>query len=338
MPLSRARSRSILVAAVLGSSILSARADVPVPSCTGHNSAAAATARAEGLRHYRASKREGPSDAEMATALGFFEAACAAGDDSALELRAYALAGVERFVEAAQTLDVFLAAHPADTLPEGTKARVAQQQPEILARVASLSVDTPTPGAKVVVNHQPAGVTPLAHLRLAPGRYDVEVTIDGASPITRSLDLAAGERSESFGASSPTASPEPTAAQTSNLEPEAPRKGLRPFIIGAAAGGGVLLLGGIAGVIWANERSNTYNDAKCGGTTKPGCAGTLSQYNAARDIEIVGFVGAGLAAAATGVLLLLDTRSQPTTHAPAIGMGTWTCSVPGLSVSCGTRF
>ena len=100
-------------------------ADVPVPACKGHSPKDAATAKAEGIEHYRASKREGRDDAEMAAALSFFEAACAAGDDSALELRAYALAGIAaRFVEAAQTLDAFLEAHPLECSSRDTRAAV----------------------------------------------------------------------------------------------------------------------------------------------------------------------------------------------------------------------
>jgi hypothetical protein len=335
VPLSRVLRRSLRAAIASIAMALSspASADTPVPTCKGHNPAAAASARAEGLRHYRASKREGPGDAEMATALGFFEAACAAGDDTALELRAYALAGVERFVEAAQTLDVFLATHPVDTLPPATQARVAQQQPEILARIASLAVQTPDPGARVNVNHQPAGVTPIRHLRLLPGRYDVEVIIEGAAPVTRALDLAAGEHTETFGPAS--AAAEVKAATAQNASPEPPRKTLRPWVIGTASGAAVMLAGGIAGVIWANDRSNTYNDAKCAGTAKAGCPGTLSQYYDARDIEIVGFVGAGLATLAAGVLFYLDSRSAPAPRASAIG---WSCSLPGAAISCGAIF
>jgi hypothetical protein len=315
-----------------------ALADAPIPACSGTQPAAAAKARAEGLRHYRKSKRQGQTDAEMATALSFFDAACAAGDETALELRAYALAGVERFVEAAQTLDAFLAAHPLSSLSEETRARVAAQQPQILVRVASLSVVTPSPGAAVLINHRSVGKTPLAHVRLAPGRYDLEVTVEGAEPITRSLDLAAGDRAESFEPPAPPATV--PMAQASDLPPAAPASpassaDLKPWWIGTAIATGVLAAAGVGGAAWASERASTYNGAHCADTSAAGCSSTLSQYNGARGIEIGGFIGAGVAAVATGVLVFLDTRSR---NASKAGQGALRCAVPGAGVVCAATF
>ncbi len=330
------RTTGVAVALLLASTG-AAWADAPVPACKGHDPAAAATSKAEGVKHYRASKREGRDDAEMATALGFFEAACAAGDDTALELRAYALAAVERFVEAAQTLDVFLAAHPIDGLPAATRDRVQAQQPEILARVASLTVETPAPGAHVAVNHQPAGVTPLAHLRLAPGRYDIEVTPDGEPAVTRSLDLAAGEHTESF------APPKVEVAAPAPPPPPPPSSSggfLTPPVLGAAIGGGALLVTGITGAIWASERVSVYNAAKCdGSSTHAGCSGALSQYYAGRDLEIIGFVGAGLGAAGAGVLYYLGQQKQGSSHgATTPSPRAVSCSFLGTGASCSGTF
>jgi len=334
------------VAILLAVSLLAvtrAFADTPVPACRGHNPAGAASARAEGLKHYRLSRREGPSDAEMATALGFFEASCAAGDDGALELRAYALAGVERFVEAAQSLDAFLVLHPLDTLAPDVRARVAGQQPQILARVATLTVRAASGGARVLVNHQPVGTTPLLFLRLAPGRYDVEVMSDGSAPQVRSFDLAVGEHTESFPSASAAIQP---ATSTVGVMPEphhsssaaeTPPSQLRPWVIGSAVGGGVFLAAGIAGTAWANERSNTYNAANCGSTAAAGCSGTLSQYNAAHDLEVAGFVGAGLGLVASGVLFYVD-RQKPHTAPVSLGLGLLRCTVPGAAVVCRATF
>ena len=331
--------QSVTVVAVLAWAA-PALADAPVPSCVGHKPAAAATARAEGLRHYRLSKREGPTDAEMATALGFFEAACAAGDDTVLELRAYALAGVERFVEAAETLDAFLAAHPLETLSEETRTRVASQKPQILARVASLSVETPSPGATVTVNHRVVGTTPLRPLRLAPGRYDVEVTAEGVGPTTRSLDLSAGEHTESF-APAPTAPPATTATLAATHAPssssESSQASLMPWAIGTGVAAVVLIGAGIGGVAWANERSNTYNAVNCANTNATGCSSTLSQYHAARGIEIGGFVGAGAAAVASGLLFYLDHQRAQVAKS-GVSAGPVSCTIPGPGVVCSGVF
>jgi hypothetical protein len=327
------------VAAIICATPSQARADAAIPSCRGHNPKAAAAARAEGLRHYRASKREGHDDAEMTSALGFFDAACAAGDDGALELRAYALAGVERFVEAAQTLDAFLVGHPLDTLPAETRARIAAQQPAILSRVASLSIETDIPGANVSINHQPAGVTPLHAVRLAPGRYDVEVSGEGIGTITRSLDLAPGDRTERIAPGAPiadaTAPPAPGPGVAKPGSGPA-RSSLKPLAIGAAAGGGVLLLGGIAGAIWQHERISYYDSNNCVAESKAGCSSTLSQSHDARGIEVAGFVGAGALAAASAVLFYLDHKRSE--RAGGVGWRTVSCTIPGAGVSCLARF
>jgi hypothetical protein len=317
-----------------------ALADAPVPTCSGHKPAAAATARAEGLRHYRLSKREGPTDAEMATALGFFEAACAAGDDTALELRAYALAGVERFVEAAQTLDAFLATHPVESLSEDTRARVAAQQPEILSRVASLTVETASPGASVTINHRVVGTTPLRQLRLAPGRYDLEVTADGLGTKTRSVDLAAGEHTESFipPAPAPVAKPAvATDAHAASASSDSSPASLAPWALGTGIGAVVLLGAGVGGAVWANERSNTYNNANCATTNAAGCSSTLSQYHAGRGLEVAGFIGGGLAAVASGILFYLD-RQRAHASSSGIGVGPVSCTVPGAGLVCAGTF
>src|SRR5581483_757575 len=124
-------------------------------------------------------------------------AACAAGDDTALELRAYALAGLERYVEAAKSLDAFLAAPPIDTLPDDVKDRVEAQAPEILRHVASVSVTSKPDGARVSINHRPIGTTPIKDIRLAAGTYDFEVVSDAGTQ-KRTATLVDGMNEESF--------------------------------------------------------------------------------------------------------------------------------------------
>jgi hypothetical protein len=336
--------RSTLLTAVLLVSwtlAAPALADTPVPLCNGHNPAVAATAKAEGLRHYRASKREGPGDPEMATALGFLDASCAAGDDTALELRAYTLAAVERFVEAAKTLDAFLAAHPLDTLPPATRERLAAQQPAILTRVASLSVESPTAGAQVFINHQLAGLTPLHSVRLAPGRYDIEVAVEGGAPMARTVDLAAGERTETFTSPVAFVPVDAKAARTAPRE-QAPARSptqpsLRPWAVGTGIGALVLLVGGGAGAIWANERSSLYDTNNCATVPKVGCSTALSEYHAAQGIEVAGFVGGGLAAVASGLLFYLDRGQRSASPLPA-SAGSVSCRIPGMAVACIVRF
>jgi len=333
LPLTR-HAASVAVLAVWTFAAAPGRADATVPACRGHNPAAAAAARTEGLKHYRASKREGHDDAEMTAALGFFDAACAAGDDKALELRAYALAGVERFIEAAETLDAFLAAHPLESLPADTRARLASQQPAILSRVASLTVETDAPGAKVTINHEAAGVTPLHSVRLRPGRYDLEVSGEGIGTISRSLDLVPGDRTERFtpGAPPPTGAPATAPHETvRHDEPAINRPSLHGWAVGTAVGAGVLLLGGVAGAIWSEERTSYYDSNGCATLNKAGCSSTLTQAHAATGIAVAGFVGAGVGAIAAGVLFY---RDRGRAHAPPAALGAVSCSPTGAGFAC----
>ena len=136
---------------------------VPPPHCDGTDKAAAEHQKSEGIAHYRRAKAgQGDVATEFTTALASFDAACAAGDDTALELRGYALAGLERWVEALESLDAFLAAHPLLTLSDDIKGRVSAQLDELSTRTATLNVDTkPQHGVRVLVIHREMGATPI---------------------------------------------------------------------------------------------------------------------------------------------------------------------------------
>jgi hypothetical protein len=299
-------------------------ADEPLPKCEGKDKSAAQHARSNGLQHYRASRRSGAGDPEMTSALGFFDAACAAGDDTALELRAYALAGLDRYVEAAKSLDAFLASHPLDTLPDDVKARVEAQAPEILRHVASLTVTSKPDGAKVTLNHRALGTTPLKDVRLAPGTYDIEVQSDAGTQ-KRTTELAEGKHDEAFDFSpktdeTPPPPPPPPAK-------EKPKSSLMPLVITT----GVLAVGaaavGVIGGVWSSGSASSYNDKMCGLRMKPaGCDGILSDVNTGFTLEVLGFIGAGVFGAATAVLFVMEaTKGKPKTEglrcAPTLGGG-----------------
>jgi hypothetical protein len=270
----------------------------------------------------------------MTSALAFFDAACAAGDDTVLELRAYALAGVARYVEAAETLDAFLSAHPLAGLPPDIQARVGAQEPEILARVASLSVDSDPPGAQVSVNHRAIGTAPVIHLRLEPGRYDISADAGEGHTQDRTVDLPAGESHQSFQFGPPKPGPEAAAAPAPS---EAAHSSLHPWAIGTTTAAGAFLLVGIGGAIWSNERSSVYNTANCDGSDRTGCNTTLSQFHTGRDLEIAGFVVGGLAAVAGGTLFYMDAQ-RGAQHAPPTSLGSLSCGLGLKSAQCKLTF
>lgn len=296
--------KGFLIACALAIPIPSTAFADDVPKCEGKDKPAAQHSRALGLQHYRASKRSGQGDPEMTSALGFFDAACASGDDTALELRAYALAGLERFVEAAKSLDAFLVAHPLDTLPDDVKDRVEAQAPEILRHVASLSVTSTPDGARVTLNHRALGTTPLKNARLPPGTYDLEVTTEGGTE-KRTVELNEGNHDVVFDLTkkAPIDQPPPPPPP----KKESTKSSLMPLVIvGAgltAAAAGV----GVAGALWSSGSASSYNDKMCGLKMAPAdCASLLSNANTGFTMEVLGFIGAGAFAAGTVVLFLVD--------------------------------
>jgi TonB family protein len=62
----------------------------------------------------------------------------------------------------------------------------------VLPQVATLEVETAPPGAAVVVNGTPRGLSPLALPQLPPGDHTVRVTHEGYAPAELSLELRAG--------------------------------------------------------------------------------------------------------------------------------------------------
>jgi hypothetical protein len=165
-----------------------------VPRCSGTDTATQARSRAEGLRRYRtAIARDPVNRVEMAAALEAFEAQCLAGDINALEMRAYALAGLGRYVDAAESLDAFLEARPLHTLDEATRERVATQFAVIQTRIATLSLEGTVADSSVMVNGRGYGALPRANIRLEPGEIAVQVFAPSIGAVRRVFTMRPGE-------------------------------------------------------------------------------------------------------------------------------------------------
>jgi hypothetical protein len=76
----------------------------------------------------------------------------------------------------------------------------------------------------------------------------------------------------------------------------------------------------------------------CDGTSRSGCASTLSQYNSARDVEIAGLVVGGAAAVASGVLFYMVYGREPSHNVTPVGVSLPVCGFAGTSVGCVGRF
>jgi len=327
---------SLILIAVAIAPAAHAQVAAPVPNCSAQkNPSAAEAAKRDGLKYYRKSKanNEPPGGPDMSAALSFFEAACANGDDTALELRAYALSSLERFVDAAVTLDAFLAAHPLTSLAPDIQARVTAAQGELDKHVATLSVESVPPALAVSINHRAVGKTPLAGIRLLPGTFDLGVTPEHGDPTSRTVNLAAGRHVETFDFTPKKAAEPPPAATPA---PAAPTHSLRPFFYASVVAGAVTLAGGVGMLAWSQERTGAYN-ARCTGSSPPGdCADLLSQYVLARNLGIVGLVAAGVFAAAAITFFVLEPKPAA---APADSIfGGLSCAVGAATVRCAVTF
>lgn len=330
------RTKYTLVAALLAASfaqVAAAQIAPPAPTCAAQkNTTAADAAKRDGLKYYRKSKagNEPAGGPDMTAALSFFEAACANGDDTALELRAYALASLERHVDAAVSLDAFIAAHPLETLPPDVKSRVAAAQEDLDKHVATLRVESMPSALSVAINHRAIGKTPLTELRLLPGTFDVTVTPEQGSAVSRTLDLPAGRHTESFDFTVKVPDPSPVEAPVKPVA-EAPAHSLRPFFITAVVLGVLTLGGGVGMLAWSQSRSGAYND-RCGVRSPPSdCPDILSQYSLGLNLGIAGFIGAGVFTGAAIALFVLEPK--PATQ--NVGMS---CGVMGMGGRCALSF
>jgi hypothetical protein len=331
-------SISSLLAVALGISTVAfpcpARADVPV--CDGSDPAEARGELDEGKKHYRHALAQANVDAsEMAIALSSFDAACKAGDAMALEPRAYALSALERYVDAAESLDAFLKAHPLESLPKDVRDRVSSQRPAIMAKVATLRVVSDAPKAQVVVGGTAVGPVPAEVRVVAGSPVEVEVTADGFAPIHRTLTVEGDSvREESFPmhAGGPEGEPTPEAA------PQGAPK-YRTWIYASSAGAVVMLGAGIGASLWRLNRVSTFDQDCLGSTPVPGCSATHGQFVAAEVTQIATISLASVFAATAVALWFIDHKSSSAAPAPAPPTsGLSFACMPGTGIVCAGTF
>jgi PEGA domain-containing protein len=323
--LPRSASASSVLAIVAGVCAFgtSRLAHAEVPTCDGSDAAEARGELDEGKKHYRHALAQANVDtAEMTIALSSFDAACKAGDAMALEPRAYALSALQRYIDAAESLDAFLKAHPLESLPNDVRARVTSQRPAIMAKVATLRVVSDAPKAQVALDGKTVGAVPAEVRVLAGSPVDIEVTAAGFEPVNRTVTLEGDSvREESFPMHSSVAEGEPTPPSGPEQAPK-----YRTWLYASSAGAGVMLGAGIGASLWRLNRVSTFDQDCLGSTPVPGCSATHGQFVAAEATQIVAFSLAGVLAATAVVLWFVDHKSS---SAPASGPPT-----SGLSFAC----
>ncbi|MGH9337606.1 MAG: PEGA domain-containing protein, partial [Vicinamibacteria bacterium] len=74
---------------------------------------------------------------------------------------------------------------------------------ELVAALASLRVETNVPGARVLLDGEERGTTPLELSNLSPGRHQLEVSADGYETRTETVELESGKRDVKIDLASP---------------------------------------------------------------------------------------------------------------------------------------
>jgi hypothetical protein len=331
--------------ALCATSTLATRdAHAEVPSCQGSDTATQNRARADGLRRYRAATARGDINrAEMAAALESFEAQCRAGDVNALEMRAYALAALGRHVDAAESLDAFLAARPLQTLDADARARVGSQRGAILAEVGTLSVEGAVADASIVVNGRPYGSVPRDTIRVAPGEITLQVFAPSLGAVRRVFTMGPGEtRRETIDGRGATTSVDPTGTDpVSPVDSQAPR---RPPVLAIGLGGGALLMVGalVGTTVWHGGRVAELSKSECNPPADDEltriCGAVAGERDTARALQITSGVLAGGLAVGAGVALGLWFASAPRRSPAASVACVPTLGANGGGLSCGARF
>ncbi len=213
----------------------------------------------------------------------------------------------------------------------------------VQAHLAWLDVESDVVGAEVWVGGELSGRLPLAEpLRIVAGDVAVEVRATGYATMGRTLQVTASARVLSVFAFGAVPVPERPAPQEAPALPRLPA-GLtnsrsRTAAWATLAGAGALGVVGIGGLVTREVEADIWNDdSKClpppGQSRYSRCGANRDIGLAAQTIAIGAFVGAGLAAAVSGVLLLRIPRS-----APAPATGTAGCFVVGPGFECRGAF
>ncbi len=196
-------------------------------------------------------------------------------------------------------------------------------------------------GAEVLIGGRRVGHVPLAEpVRVSAGTVDVELRAPGYRPTLRTLMIAGGQyqpvvmRLERIG------SPIGSLPEAVTDSPEASTSGLAgratPFIKYGALGGAAIGLGvGIFAVARHSDLVGSFNGRGCvedgggmgvlnNGSYDTECATLAADYQNAKTLAIVGFVGAGAMVATAAILHFVGRPTEP--ERTSLGAGPVRCA------------
>ncbi len=313
-------------------------AGAQAPTCPGADTEGAARALSEGDRASdraaAAVRRHRSEDAarEWAAALAAYDRACADGADEALERRAIPLFRLGRVVDAAVSLDSFLAIHAMDSLPAEVARRVAANLSVIERSVATLHLTTTPSTAEIRVDGVPRGVGPGLRVRVAvQSPVTLEVVAGGYESQRATITYEPGEHDVAVALrpvlSLAPAAPILPAASGSETTPEGPA----PARSDPPASGPWLLVGGIvtAALSVVSALLATALVLESEGR------GNIMLLRNTTDAGLLGgglFVGSAVFGLASVALFVAHALEGSSSHRA------WLCGPSGLGGGCVGRF
>lgn len=235
------------------------------------------------------------------------------------------------YVAALATFERYLK-DAASVIDHARRVEVEEELPKLRARIASVTVRTNVPGARVSIDDEPVATTPLsAPIPLNPGPHRILARKDGYAEALQRIEVAGGE--------TPTVTltlselPSARTAEKPATEPESSGSALRTtgIIVGAV---GLVTLG--VGTAFGLSAKSKNDDAAsmCSGLEcrDPRALTLTDEARSQATISTFGFVAGGALLAGGVVLYLVAPKSESKTAlhvAPRVGMNTAVLSLGG---------
>jgi hypothetical protein len=266
---------------------------------------------------------------------------------------ARALAGEGKYVEAQETYNRMVREGLPPGAPEVFKRAIEEAKREVegvAPKVAAVTITVKTSAGgdvadpKVVLDERPINSASLGVRRAVdPGSHVLRVSADGFKPADLTFNVNEGgstdqpivlekETAVPAGSGAPAAGAAGgTPGSASGQPAETPSSGKRSVLpwVAFGVGGAGLVVGSITGLLAVGDHSTLANNCM-NGTCPPSQDGNLSSYHTMGLLSTVGFIVAGVGAAAGVVLLIAqpkgDSAAAPPAAAglqiaPAIGLG-----------------
>jgi hypothetical protein len=257
---------------------------------------------------------------------------------------ARALAGGGKFVEAQETYNRMIREGLPPGAPEVFKKAIDDAKKEVdsvspkvggVTITVKASAGADVADAKVVLDEHPVNSASLGVRRaIDPGPHVLRVTADGYKgaelhftvqaggsvdePVTLDKDTGAPAPVTTPPAQPVTPTPAATPGPASTTAPEQPaaKHSVLPWVAFGIGGAG-LAAGAITGLIAVGDHSKLQSNCP-NGTCGPGQQDNLNSYHAMGTISTIGFVVAGVGAAAGVILLVTQPKGEnPSAASPA---------------------